>query len=108
MSDEREMGFLTYEGANYPFAYEQGVLRLFPRNEEEQLKWQEKVIEQLIARPSQEEALQWIPVVDLYGKTSAQKNIMFRVSNEGNECGFLSFQVIIYVVYNASVSLDCE
>lgn len=102
---ERLIGFVEYEGTNYPFEFDEDTfsLRLFPPTEE---IWnQDSTISNIFSGLNTDlRKHEWIGTQRLQGVTSERNNIIFEVlEHKGNQNGFYTFSVNWYFYYSAKL-----
>jgi hypothetical protein len=104
---EKELlGFCEIDGRISPFSFEDRTLRVFSATIEQ---WQENMEQtwKEFVRPMDNSDPKWIEPIDITGTLQDMKKVLFRVRGTPNRNnGFLSFDVILYVIYYATVSLD--
>ena len=98
--DKRFKGYIDYDGEEFPFLYENGVLEMFPSTSKYQIKYKEEVLYFFVhnKKKRKHSGEFWIK-----GSTFSENEIMFWVSgNYSNINGFISFPVKAFFQFKKS------
>ena len=88
------MGYIAYMERDYPFLFEDGILRLFPPTQEEWWKRRRSLFQDLQELKAKCQAQEWVGHSRLKGRTHDGDSIVFSVSDlSSNNNGFESFSV---------------
>ena len=102
------MGYIVYMEKEYPFLFEDGILRLFPPTREDWRKRRRSLFQNLQELKAKCQAQEWVGHSRLKGQTHDGDSIVFSVSDlSSNDNGFESFSVDYHFKYNVSY-LDDE
>ena len=103
-------GILQYNGQEYPFVFQKGILSLLPPNAEAWQKEQHSLLSKLVNQKDDEQQTQQISSQTLSGKTHDNRDILFEVQEEcSNDNGFISFNVYsVYVYRNSYDTMDVQ
>ena len=102
------MGYIAYMEKEYPFLFEDGILRLFPPTREDWRKRRRSLFQNLQELKAKCQAQEWVGHSRLKGRTHDGDSIVFSVSDlSSNDNGFESFSVDYHFKYNVSY-LDDE
>ena len=105
---EKLMGYVEYEGVNYPFNFDKDsfMITLFPPSIEHH-RHTNSLAEYLVEASRYEKKHMWVQQRKLFGRTSENYHIVFNVADtKRNYNGFFSFSVIWYCCYVGETSLE--
>ena len=95
------MGYIMYLEKEYPFLFEEGILRLFPPTRQEWRERRGSLFKDFEKFKTLHQKQEWIGHSLLKGRTQDGFCIVFSVSNSSsNDNGFESFSVDYYFKYN--------
>ena len=104
---EKLMGYVEYEGVNYPFNFDKVsfMITLFPPSIEHH-RQTNSLAEYLADVSRYDKKHEWVQQKKIFGKTSENYHIVFTVADaKRNYNGFFSFPVIWYCCYVGENSL---
>ena len=105
---EKLMGYVEYEGVNYPFNFDKVsfMITLFPPSIEHH-RQTNSLAEYLADVSRYDKKHEWVQQKKIFGKTSENYHIVFTVADaKRNYNGFFSFFVIWYCCYVGETSLE--
>ncbi|MCH5275047.1 MAG: hypothetical protein J1E65_04345 [Lachnospiraceae bacterium] len=102
--EEPLMGFAEYKDKEFPFLYEDGILKLMPSSIKE---WKEERSRLLfnMTQWGKKEKESWIGYSAISARAHNGNKLIFVVKNDSsNNNGFISFSVIYFFEYDAEIS----